>query len=89
MKLGLITDIHEHAANLRAALERLKQENVDEVILLGDIAEAGLALDETGRAENICTSAQTPIGTVEFTAIRNTETAQWLPISTRVTVTPR
>jgi hypothetical protein len=47
MKLGLITDIHEHAANLRAALERLKQENVDEVILLGDIAEAGLALDET------------------------------------------
>ena len=46
-------------------------------------------LDENGRAENICTSLQTPIGTFEFTAIRNTETAQWLPISTWVTVTPR
>jgi predicted phosphodiesterase len=47
MKLGLITDIHEHAANLRAALGRLEHENVDEIILLGDIAESGLALDDT------------------------------------------
>jgi len=47
MKLGLITDIHEHAANLRAALAILQKENVDEIILLGDIAESGGALDET------------------------------------------
>jgi hypothetical protein len=45
-------------------------------------------LDGIGRAENVCTSLQTPIGTFEFTAIRNTETAQWLPVSTWVTVTP-
>jgi hypothetical protein len=45
-------------------------------------------LNEEGRAENICTSLQTPIGTFEFTAIRNTETTQWVPISTWVTVTP-
>jgi hypothetical protein len=43
-------------------------------------------LDESGRA-NICTSVQTPLGTFEFTAIRNTETSQWNPISTSVTVT--
>jgi WD40 repeat protein len=45
-------------------------------------------LEQDGRAENICTSLQTTIGTFEFTAIRNTETAQWVPISTWVAVTP-
>jgi WD40 repeat protein len=45
-------------------------------------------LDGNGMAENICTSLQTPIGTVEFTAIRNTETSQWIPISTWLAVTP-
>jgi hypothetical protein len=43
-------------------------------------------LDENGTAE-VCTSAQTSIGTVEFTGIRNTETTQWTPISTSVAVT--
>jgi hypothetical protein len=43
-------------------------------------------LDENGTAE-ICTSLQTPIGAVEFTGIRNTETTQWVKISTWVAVT--
>jgi N-acetylneuraminic acid mutarotase len=46
------------------------------------------ALDDNGRAENICTSPQTPIGKFEFIAIRNTETTQWVPVSATVTVTP-
>jgi hypothetical protein len=43
-------------------------------------------LDANGRAENICTSLQTPVGKFEFTAIRNTEMAEWLPISSSVTI---
>jgi hypothetical protein len=43
-------------------------------------------LDENGRAENICTSSETP--TFEFNAIRNSDTTQWVPVSASVTVTP-
>jgi hypothetical protein len=45
-------------------------------------------LDGNGQAENICTSLRTPIGAIEFTAMRNTETTQWVPISSWVAVTP-
>ena len=45
-------------------------------------------LDQNGRAENICTTQQTPLGTYEFTAVRNTDTDQWLPVSSGLTVTP-
>jgi Kelch motif len=44
-------------------------------------------LDQKGRAENICASQQTPVGTYEFSAIRNSETGQWQPVSSWVTVT--
>ena len=47
-----------------------------------------LELDQNGRAENICATDQTPLGTYEFTAVRNTDTGQWLPVSSLVTVTP-
>jgi hypothetical protein len=47
MKLGLITDVHEHVEHLRAALNRLKQERVDQIVMLGDVAELGGRLDET------------------------------------------
>jgi WD40 repeat protein len=43
-------------------------------------------LDANGRAENICTSSTTPLGTFEFTAIRNTDTTRWTPISAVITV---
>jgi len=39
MKLGLLTDIHEQVDLLKVALPRLKQENVDRIVLLGDIAD--------------------------------------------------
>jgi hypothetical protein len=39
-------------------------------------------LDESGRADNICTSQQTPIGTFEFIAIRNADTTQWVSTAT-------
>ena len=47
MKLGLITDIHEHADQLRRALARLRDERVDQIVLLGDMFEMGSRLDET------------------------------------------
>ncbi len=47
MKLGLITDVHEHVENLRAALVRLAAEHVDQIVLIGDVVELGLRLPET------------------------------------------
>ncbi|MDP7302373.1 MAG: hypothetical protein QGG09_04690 [Pirellulaceae bacterium] len=32
MKLGLITDIHEHVELLRSALDQLKREQVDQIV---------------------------------------------------------
>lgn len=49
MKLGLITDIHEHVENLRAALNRFQTEGVDQVVVIGDVFEMGERIDETCR----------------------------------------
>jgi hypothetical protein len=47
MKLGLITDIHEHVEHLRAALARLRRERVDKIFMLGDVVELGTRVAET------------------------------------------
>jgi Icc-related predicted phosphoesterase len=47
MKLGLITDVHEHVENLRAALARLAAEHVDKIVMIGDVVELGKRLTET------------------------------------------
>lgn len=52
MKLGLITDIHEHIEQLAAALARLRSERVDKIVVIGDIAETGQRLTETCRLLN-------------------------------------
>ena len=39
MRLGLITDIHEAVGHLGKALERLKEERVDQVFVLGDVCD--------------------------------------------------
>jgi hypothetical protein len=49
MKLGLITDIHEHVEFLRIALDCFEQEQVDQVVVLGDVVEMGERLVETCR----------------------------------------
>lgn len=49
MKLGLLTDIHEHVGNLRTALQSLKTAQVDQIVVIGDIFEMGRNLDETCR----------------------------------------
>ena len=49
MKLGLITDIHEHVEHLRLALSRLKQERAEQIVVIGDVVEMGLRLEETCR----------------------------------------
>ena len=46
MKLGLLTDIHEHVDYLAAALQMLQQEAVDQIVVIGDIYETGKQLDE-------------------------------------------
>jgi predicted phosphodiesterase len=47
MKLGLITDIHEQVEFLRIALDRFRQEQVDRVVVIGDIFETGERIEET------------------------------------------
>ena len=47
MKLGLITDIHEHVELLRSALDQIKREQVDQIVMLGDVFEMGERMQET------------------------------------------
>jgi len=49
MKLGILSDIHEHVRHLEQALQRLSREQVDQIVVLGDVFELGHALDETCR----------------------------------------
>lgn len=49
MKLGLLTDIHEQVANLRTALDRFRKEQVDQVVVIGDLFETGKRIEETCR----------------------------------------
>ncbi len=49
MRLGLITDIHEQVDFLRVALDRFRQEQVDHVVVIGDVFETGERIDETCR----------------------------------------
>ena len=49
MKLGLITDIHEQVELLRLALDRFANDQVDQVVFIGDVCETGKRLEETCR----------------------------------------
>jgi hypothetical protein len=49
VKLGLITDIHEHVEFLRVALDALARMSVDQIVVLGDVFETGERMDETCR----------------------------------------
>jgi predicted phosphodiesterase len=47
MKIGLIADIHEHVEHLRTALDLFYRENVDQIIVLGDVFEMAERIEET------------------------------------------
>ena len=49
MKLGLLTDIHEHVEFLRLALARFERQRVDQIVVIGDIFETGARIEETCR----------------------------------------
>ena len=49
MKLGLITDIHEHIEHLQTALNRFQAECVDQVVVIGDVFKMGERIEETCR----------------------------------------
>ena len=49
MKLGLLTDIHEHVDHLRAALGHFRRDQIDQIVVIGDIFEMGKNLDESCR----------------------------------------
>ncbi|NQT17434.1 MAG: metallophosphoesterase family protein [Planctomycetes bacterium] len=49
MKLGLLADVHEHNDDLRMALDVFQQQQVDQVVMLGDILESGDRIEETCR----------------------------------------
>ena len=45
MKLGLLADIHEQFESLRIALDRFRQEQVDRVVVIGDVFETGQRIE--------------------------------------------
>lgn len=47
MKLGLLADIHEDAEGLAAALDLLRWEAVDGIVVLGDVLDTGRHIAET------------------------------------------
>lgn len=49
MKLGCITDIHEHIEHLRLALDLFRREGVDQVVVIGDVFGTGEQMEETCR----------------------------------------
>ena len=49
MKLGLITDIHEQTQHLRTALSLFRKEDVEQVVVIGDVCEMGERIEETCR----------------------------------------
>ena len=49
MKLGLLTDIHEHVEHLQTALDHFKSKKVDQVVVIGDLFEQGHRIEETCR----------------------------------------
>lgn len=49
MKLGLITDIHEHVEHLRTVLDHFRRENVEQVVMIGDVFSTGERIEETCR----------------------------------------
>jgi predicted phosphodiesterase len=49
MRLGLLTDIHEHVEFLTIALDRFDAERVDQVVVIGDVFRLGERIEETCR----------------------------------------
>jgi hypothetical protein len=49
MKLVLLTDIHQQVELLRIALDRFRQEQVDKIVVIGDVFETGERIEETCR----------------------------------------
>ena len=49
MKLGLITDIHEHVEHLQTALDSFRSANVERIVMIGDVVEMTTRLEETCR----------------------------------------
>jgi hypothetical protein len=49
MRLGLITDIHEHVEHLTTALDHFDREQVDQVVVIGDVFAMGERIDPTCR----------------------------------------
>lgn len=47
MRIGILADIHEDILGLRNSLHRLKDFNVDQIVVLGDIFDTGNLMDET------------------------------------------
>jgi hypothetical protein len=47
MKIGILSDVHEHLDHLRRALRVFQQARVDRIVLVGDVFETGEHVRET------------------------------------------
>jgi hypothetical protein len=76
MKLGLLTDIHEHVEFLQLALRRFERAGVDQIIVIGDIFEMGQRIDQTCRLL-AAAGAIGVYGNHDFGLCSNPEAATW------------
>ncbi|MFO0957837.1 MAG: metallophosphoesterase family protein [Isosphaeraceae bacterium] len=77
MRLGLVTDMHNHVAELAAALEAFRSGGVDRVISIGDACDAfgrGAGIDEVARLLDQC-GASGVWGNHDFTLCRDVSEA--------------
>src|SRR5262245_34147003 len=77
MRLGLVTDVHNHAAELAAALASFRDRGVDRVITLGDTCDAFGRGDGAGEVASLLDecSAVGVWGNHDFTLCRNVPAA--------------
>jgi len=73
MRLGLVTDIHNHATELRAALAAFRDRGVEQVITLGDTCDAFARSDGAGEVAALLGDCGTigVWGNHDFTLCRN------------------
>lgn len=73
MRLGLVTDVHNHAAELSAALSAFRDRRVDQVVTIGDTYDAFCRGDGSGKVAALLAdcSAVGVWGNHDFTLCRN------------------
>lgn len=75
MRLGLVTDVHNHAAELAVALDRLRARGVEQIVTIGDTCDAFGRGDGAGPVADLldAAGAEGVWGNHDFTLARDVD----------------